>query len=320
MKKASPHNFLQTSRDSNSVAEFKFNEDKETKVHQRNFSIFTASKSTCSSSGTGESYLGGLLENKLCKSKNLLKKNLFDNKTPGGHHKTLSMNTPNIKRFSIEGQSIPLEKMDKMQNHHIPKGSSYDKQLFSYKAMKNNYKGSTRTLLSFDENQLRPKCMQQNQRPNVERSRNSALKSYFQSHINATTELRKESPDQSFFLNVNEMSFTEIHPNKKLEKFNKMANDIGRNLTSQPRSSIKFITLPIDNKKNENNEGRSNFQTPQSKKRLYTVEEVFSISNDSSSLNDTHCFKFSNTNSAKKNGITSVYLKNNKEEKLKNVT
>ena len=99
-----------------------------------------------------------------------------------------------------------------------------------------------------------------------------------------------------------------------------MANDIGRNLTSQPRSSIKFITLPIDNKKNENNEGRSNFQTPQSKKRLYTVEEVFSISNDSSSLNDTHCFKFSNTNSAKKNGITSVYLKNNKEEKLKNVT
>jgi len=307
LKKASPNNFFQTTKDCNPITEFKLNEEKDPKFHQRNFSIFTASKSTCSSSG--ESYLGGILENKLTKSKNLLQKNLFDNKPTSCHHKTLSMNTPNNNRFSNDGQTIFNEKIDKIQKHYIPKGSFYDKQLFSYKAMKNT-KGNNRNLLSFDENQLRPRI--QNQRPNVEKSRNSALRSYFQSH-NKANEFRKESPDQSFFLNVNEMSFTEIHPNKKLEKLNKMA--------AQTKTSVKFINLQIDNKKPETHEvnpSKSNFQTPQSKKRLYTVEEVFSISNDSSSLNDTHCFKFSNTNSAKKNNLA-VSLKINKEDKIKNV-
>lgn len=274
--------------------------------------MFTASKSTCSSSG--ESYLGGVLENKLTKNKDLLRKNLFDNKT-SAHHKTLSMNTPNMKTVMVENNSTSeKEKNEKtLKGHYLSKGSAYDKQLFSYKAMKNGPKGNYRTLLSFDENQIKKV---QRESTISEKNKNSALKSLFQSRMNST-EFKMESPDQSFFLNVNEMSYTEIHPNKKVEKLNKIQGEIAK--TPVPKGPIngKFINQNIEQKTKpkETIGSKSNLQTPQSMKRLYTVEEVFSISNDSSSLNDTHCFKFPNTNSAKKNHLAG----RNKEEKIKNV-
>jgi len=289
------------------------NEEKEAKLHQRNFSIFTASKSTCSSSG--DSYLGGVLENKLNKSKNLLQKNLFEtqnNQNIAYHHKnSLSMNTPNNKKFLK-----PCPKTyDKRENIEAAFIVNHNKQLFSYKAMKNS-RISNKSLNNFDENFLKSKKNQKINENVHSRTKTSIFQSYFQSYL-GPKEIRKESPDQSFFLNVNELSYTEIQPQKKIENLNAFSIQYEKN-KSINRNLAKFINLPIDNSKNQQEPQQGDYQTPQSKKRLYTVEEVFSISNDSSSLNDTNCFKFSNTNSAKKQNLN-LNIKINKGEKLRNV-
>ena len=229
------------------------------------------------------------------------------------------MNTPNNKKIFKQCPATFYEKRDNdNQLNYLIKDSLYDEQLFSYKALKNG-KTSNRSLNNENFLKLRRKGQKINDLEKNEnihlRTKTSVFQSYFKTHL-SPNDLKKESPDQSFFLNVNELSFTEIHPKKRIEDKN-ISSNIHYHETSQldSKNLAKFINLPIDNKTKEVKE-QGNYQTPQSKKRLYTVEEVFSISNDSSSINDTNCFKFSNTNSANKNVSL---MKLNKGEKIKNV-
>lgn len=224
------------------------------------------------------------------------------------------MTTPKNKKIIKEYPSTVTEKKENFTKDYLLKDSFHSNQLFSYKAIK-NLKNGNKSSNTCDESQLRmltkPPIV-----PNTKTAKFNAktmeFKSYFKTHMDST-KIKKESPDQSFFLNVNELSFTEINPKKKIEEKNEKCFTLQQN-NSANKNSAKFLYLKID-KKNEESKG---YQTPQSKNRLYTVEEVFSISNDSSSINETNCFKFSNTNSAKK-ANNSLICRNSRCEKNRNV-
>lgn len=78
---------------------------------------------------------------------------------------------------------------------------------------------------------------------------------------------------------------------------------------------MKFITPNKKSPLNRKIETFGTYQTPQSKKRLYTVEEVHSFSNESSlyssMINETHFVKFTNTNSSEKkiSSLRNAHLK-----------
>lgn len=224
-----------------------------------------------------------------------------------------------------ETPSTQEKNKDSSGMNYLIKDSVYNQQLFSYKAIKQS-RSSNKSMNNLDEFKLFNKNSHLKHNKKLETNHKST-KSFskpihFSSYLNLN-ERKKESPDQSFFINVNEMSFTEINPKTKMEEMNAISSNHSKGRNNQ--NLAQFLNVQIENKNSppENkSEGKSVdtqalFQTPQSKKRLYTVEEVFSISNDSSSINETMCFKFTNTNSDKKG--KNMNMKFHRNDKIQNV-
>lgn len=224
-----------------------------------------------------------------------------------------------------ETPSTQEKNKDSLDINYLIKDSAYNQQLFSYKAIKQS-RTSNKSMNNLDEFKLFSKNSHLKHNKKLEINHKST-KSFskqtpFNSYLNLN-ERKKESPDQSFFINVNEMSFTEINPKKKMEEMNAISSNHSKGRNNQ--NLAQFLNLHIENKNSptenkseeKNTESQALFQTPQSKKRLYTVEEVFSISNDSSSINETMCFKFTNTNSDKK--AKNMNMRFHRNDKIKNV-